>query len=539
MLAARLFPNDARLAARDARTAIANDEYDVAAGALAFYAAARRSGAEGPARLVLLAVLLVGALTLQFFIGSEEGVAGFQPVELVKTVLVVLLAFVGLHIAEARDREVRAYRRSPLKFLWPYLRTVGLFFLLVAAMVVGVRDFSPLIIMAFVMVAWFWRVGAWQGDFTGAKLIWWSIRPLILLAIVAVAVAGYYVYQDPTLLPESFPKKERIVVWAEPRQHPHTGSQVLGSMDLVGEAGWWGARAWWGANGKVMTLPAVQNDFITAFYINRFGGLAGLVLLVVEMLFVTVLFLLARGVEDSFGRGDFREQNPALVLGAIMGAAASKSIDKLTLIASPGIYDLGAWLEQLIAESTDTFFGDYPQINRRLPALRVSRFAKKLGRSAVVLGYEARAENLARSNDEVLDYWGRVDLAPELSRTFATSYLQLTPRLRPRYTWYSGSLDEVGLTTLGARSRPFFEGNLELRGPQLSRVFSGPGFYSDRIKHVIGPEVTWTYRTRVDDFDRIPKFDGNDQLLGTHQIDYALEFGERIVGLSGGAIRKM
>jgi cell division protein FtsW (lipid II flippase) len=262
----------------------------------------------------VLGVLLIGALTLQFFIGGEEGVAGFQPVELVKTVLVVLLGFVGLHIAEARDREVRAYRRSPLKFLWPYLRTVGLFFLLVAAMVMGVRDFSPLIIMAIVMLAWLWRVGAWQGDFTGAKAIWWSIRPLILLGIAGIVAGAYFVYQDPTLLPESFPKKERIVVWAEPRQHPHTGSQVLGSMDLVGEAGWRGARAWWGANGRVMTLPAVQNDFITAFYINRFGGLAGLVLLVVEMLFVTLLFMLARGVEDSFGRGDFREQNPALVM---------------------------------------------------------------------------------------------------------------------------------------------------------------------------------------------------------------------------------
>jgi hypothetical protein len=39
---------------------------------------------------------------------------------------------------------------------------------------------------------------------------------------------------------------------------------------------------------------------------------------------------------------------------------------------------------------------------------------------------------------------------------------------------------------------------------------------------VIGPEVTWTYRTRVDDFLRIPKFDGFDQLLGTNQVDYAL-----------------
>jgi transaldolase/glucose-6-phosphate isomerase len=46
------------------------------------------------------------------------------------------------------------------------------------------------------------------------------------------------------------------------------------------------------------------------------------------------------------------EENPGLVLGTIMGVAATKGIDKLTLVASPGIHDLGAWLEQLLAEST-------------------------------------------------------------------------------------------------------------------------------------------------------------------------------------------
>jgi hypothetical protein len=39
---------------------------------------------------------------------------------------------------------------------------------------------------------------------------------------------------------------------------------------------------------------------------------------------------------------------------------------------------------------------------------------------------------------------------------------------------------------------------------------------------VIGPEFVYTYRTAVDDFDLIPKFDGVDQFLGTNQIEYAL-----------------
>ncbi len=45
-------------------------------------------------------------------------------------------------------------------------------------------------------------------------------------------------------------------------------------------------------------------------------------------------------------------ENPGAMLGIILGSAANQGRDKITLITSPGIHDLGAWLEQLIAEST-------------------------------------------------------------------------------------------------------------------------------------------------------------------------------------------
>ncbi|MGH9864913.1 MAG: bifunctional transaldolase/phosoglucose isomerase, partial [Candidatus Acidiferrales bacterium] len=45
-------------------------------------------------------------------------------------------------------------------------------------------------------------------------------------------------------------------------------------------------------------------------------------------------------------------ENPGAVLGVILGVLAKNGRDKVTLITSPGIRDLGAWLEQLLAEST-------------------------------------------------------------------------------------------------------------------------------------------------------------------------------------------
>jgi transaldolase/glucose-6-phosphate isomerase len=46
------------------------------------------------------------------------------------------------------------------------------------------------------------------------------------------------------------------------------------------------------------------------------------------------------------------EDNPGVVLGTILGVLARHGRDKVTITTSPGIRDLGAWLEQLVAEST-------------------------------------------------------------------------------------------------------------------------------------------------------------------------------------------
>jgi glucose-6-phosphate isomerase len=45
-------------------------------------------------------------------------------------------------------------------------------------------------------------------------------------------------------------------------------------------------------------------------------------------------------------------ENPGAVLGVILGICNKNGRDKLTIFTSPEIYDVGAWLEQLIAEST-------------------------------------------------------------------------------------------------------------------------------------------------------------------------------------------
>jgi LPS-assembly protein len=180
------------------------------------------------------------------------------------------------------------------------------------------------------------------------------------------------------------------------------------------------------------------------------------------------------------------------------------------------------------ADTTDTYFGtDYQHVNGRLPGLSLRRFPRQMGWGKIVFGLEATADRIRYGNQDRVDTWSRYDVAPTVSRPFTLSFLDLNPSVGYRYTHYGASygVDEADQNAVVGPhlDRSFFEAQMEMRGPTFSRVFDTPGFgYSERFKHTIGPEVSWTYRTRVEDFNSIPKFDGDDYYLGTNQIAYSL-----------------
>ena len=180
------------------------------------------------------------------------------------------------------------------------------------------------------------------------------------------------------------------------------------------------------------------------------------------------------------------------------------------------------------ADTTTTYFGtDYTRVNGRLPGISLRRFPRQVGWGGVVFGLEATAERIQYGDATRVDNWPRFDLGPSLSRPFSLSFLELNPSVGYRYTRYGASFgqNEDGESAIVGPplNRSFVEAQFGVQGPTFSRVFDTPGLaYSERFKHTIGPEVSWTYRTRVNDFNAIPKFDGHDFYLGTNQIAYSL-----------------
>ncbi len=115
----------------------------------------------------------------------------------------------------------------------------------------------------------------------------------------------------------------------------------------------------------------------------------------------------------------------------------------------------------------------------------------------------------------------RVDLAPHVSTAFRWNHIELIPTFGIRETEYGASfVDGQGMGSSLLRSSR--DVTLDLILPSLERVFAAPAWMGQRVKHVIEPRVTYKYVTGIDDFQKILRFDENDLLTDTNQIEFSL-----------------
>ena len=82
--------------------------------------------------------------------------------------------------------------------------------------------------------------------------------------------------------------------------------------------------------------------------LSNFGIIPGAAMGVDIEKFLSSTALMVR----SCAAGSPPDTNPGVQLGILLGAAAKAGRDKVTIISGPGLQDVGAWLEQLLAEST-------------------------------------------------------------------------------------------------------------------------------------------------------------------------------------------
>ena len=250
--------------------------------------------------LVLLAVLALAALLLQVLFGDETGVFDIQPVEFAKLALTALTAHclaLGMG-AQAAPGGVHRW----LRLAAPALLFIGL----LALALVQVDDFSPLILLLVWCTSMALAYALASRRFRLAGLV--AAGALLCAGGVAflhsagpAQVASWQFYGD------------RFLVWLDPATHPHTGLQLLAGGRAIADGGWWGSDGVLGMAslgqhaGAALRIPAVQDDFAPAFFLNRHGLAAALALWLVQAVFIAALLQVAsRAWAASVAARDFR-----------------------------------------------------------------------------------------------------------------------------------------------------------------------------------------------------------------------------------------
>jgi cell division protein FtsW len=240
------------------------------------------------AGLLLLAGLALAALLAQVAYGDETGVFDLQPVEFAKLALAALTAH-----CLALDSGAASHGRPSRRWLLSLAPSL-LFLALLAVALVQVDDYSPLVLLT----VWAGTLALAHALATGRRALAGLLGACALGAVLVVAalhgagagqVAQWHFYAD------------RFLVWLDPGAHPHTGQQLLLGARAIAQGGWSGADgaggllALGGDAGSALRVPAVQDDFAAAFFLQRHGLAAGLALWTLQVLFVGGLLHLALG----------------------------------------------------------------------------------------------------------------------------------------------------------------------------------------------------------------------------------------------------
>jgi LPS-assembly protein len=113
----------------------------------------------------------------------------------------------------------------------------------------------------------------------------------------------------------------------------------------------------------------------------------------------------------------------------------------------------------------------------------------------------------------------RSEFAPSVTMPLhGGPWLSVTPSFTLRSTYYGGELQSGGFVD-HAFFRTTEELSVDIRPPTLERVW---GNSDTKWKHVIEPDVLYRYVTGVHDFDRIIRFDEDETLTNTNEVEYGI-----------------
>jgi LPS-assembly protein len=180
-----------------------------------------------------------------------------------------------------------------------------------------------------------------------------------------------------------------------------------------------------------------------------------------------------------------------------------------------GTFDRTEWFNSLTNSA----------ITGSAPRVTVTRSERPFGRSQIYFGATTEYAQLVRQTSEngsVTDDrgLGRFDVTPQLRYPFKHwPFLTVNSTLSWRETFYTRSLDPTDPTSRTVLdqsvNRQYVTAAAQLVGPVFTRVWNTPdNGYAERFKHTIEPYLNLQRTSAIDNYNRIVKIEGTDQIFG-------------------------
>lgn len=227
--------------------------------------------AYGVALLMLLAVLVVGRTSMGATRWLSVGGVGLQPSELMKIVIIIVLA---RYFTE---------RSNPHGFKLRELWAPGALLLVPVLLVMKQPDLGT----AMLLLA----IGGTMALFAGIRR-----SALIILGVAGLASAcgGWFLLHDY--------QRQRIYTFLNPEQDPlRTGYHIIQSKIAVGSGGLFGQGFRKGTQAQLSFLPERHTDFAFSVFAEEWGFAGCLVVLTIYLLIVLWGLYIARRASDRFG----------------------------------------------------------------------------------------------------------------------------------------------------------------------------------------------------------------------------------------------
>jgi len=174
---------------------------------------------------------------------------------------------------------------------------------------------------------------------------------------------------------------------------------------------------------------------------------------------------------------------------------------------------------------------------RKLPLVEFSSRPRQVWRRAlpVWVSLDSSAGLMRRKQPlfQTRQFLERTDLRPHVMTAFRWKDISLIPSFSMRHTRYGSSWD--GQRVVGRSLDRFTrEFALALELPSLSRVYKGPSWLGQGLKHVIEPRASFRKVSGIGDFDRIIRFDETELVANTTEAEISLT--NRLLGKRGGRV---